>query len=55
MMETEGGLPTVCMREEREYLSLSSWMRVGRSEGGEQGRWRRREMSKVNDADGGGW
>lgn len=25
--ETEGGLQTVCIREEREYLSLSSWRR----------------------------
>lgn len=28
-METEGGLQTVCIREEREYLSLSSWMERG--------------------------
>lgn len=28
-METEGRLQTVCIREEREYLSLSSWMRKG--------------------------
>lgn len=42
MMETEGGLQTVWVREEREYLSLSSWVREG-SEGGEQGKWRKRE------------
>lgn len=34
-METDGGLQTVCIREEREYLSLSSWMR---KEGGREGR-----------------
>lgn len=29
-VETEGGLQTVCICEEREYLSLSSWIRGGR-------------------------
>lgn len=37
-METEGGLQTVCIREEREYLSLSSWVREGRGEDGEERR-----------------
>lgn len=45
----DGGLQTVCIREEREYLSLSSWTREGRSEGEEERRWRRREMSKINE------
>lgn len=31
--ETEG-LQTVCIREEREYLSLSSWMMEEKMEGG---------------------
>lgn len=44
-MGAEGGLQTVCIREEREYLSLSSWMRERRRSEGEE----RREMS-----DGGG-
>ncbi len=37
-METEGRLQTVCIREDREYLSLSSWMREETVEdGGERG------------------
>lgn len=48
-MRAEGGLQTVCIREEREYLSLSSWMRERRRSEGEE----RREMSKVSEADGG--
>lgn len=54
-METEGGLQTVCIREEREYLSLSSWMREGKDADGEERRWRVkkwREMSKFNKTDG---
>lgn len=40
-METEGGLQTICILEDREYLSLSSWMM---EEGVEW--WRRREEMK---------
>lgn len=32
-METAGELQTVCIREEREYLSLSSWMGEGEGRG----------------------
>lgn len=43
--QAEGGLQTVCMREEREYLSLSSWMTEGRGGGAEEER-------EINETDG---
>lgn len=46
-METDGGLQTVCICEEREYLSLSSWMRKEGGRGGVR-------MEKRGDNEGGG-
>lgn len=40
------------MREEREYLSLSSW-KSGGDEGGEGRRRRWRKVSEINETDGG--
>lgn len=37
-MEAEGRIQTVCIREEREYRSLSSWMREERGDDGEERR-----------------
>lgn len=52
-METEGGLQTVRIREEREYLSLSSWMREEgvklKREGGEGGERCQRSMGQVEE------
>lgn len=49
-METEGKLQTMCICEEREYLSLSSWMRGERGAGeGEWSRWRGEEVKRMKE------
>lgn len=49
-METEGKLQTMCICEEREYLSLSSWMGGERGAGeGEWSRWRGEEVKRMKE------